>query len=142
MPTKSAADPLTRRVGTAGDEPLRRRKRSRRTRAWPLVVPSGVLVSVVFLLPILIVVWVSLHRMDYFEVGSFAGLDQYTELFQSSSFWQQLSVTLIFVFGSLAASVVAGFAIALLLQGTGRFRPFFRTALLLPWALSQATVAI
>jgi multiple sugar transport system permease protein len=142
MPTKSAADPLTRHEGGAGDEPLRPRKRSRRTRAWPLVAPSGVLVSMVFLVPVLIVVWVSLHRMDYFEIGSFAGLGQYTELFQDPTFWQQLAITLVYVFGSLAVSVVAGFAIALLLQGTGRFRAFFRTALLLPWALSQATVAI
>jgi multiple sugar transport system permease protein len=96
----------------------------------------------VFLVPVLIVVWVSLHRMDYFEIGSFAGLGQYTELLQDPTFWQQLTITLMYVFGSLAVSVVAGFAIALLLQGTGRFRAFFRAALLLPWALSQATVAI
>ena len=142
MPTKSAADPLARHEGGAGDEPLRPRKRSRWARAWPLVAPSVVLVSMVFLVPVLIVVWVSLHRMDYFEIDSFAGLGQYTELFQDSTFWQQLTITLVYVFGSLAVSVVAGFAFALLLQGTGRFRAFFRAALLLPWALSQATVAI
>ena len=142
MPTKSAADPLARHEGGAGDEPLRPRMRSRWARAWPLVAPSVVLVSLVFLVPILIVVWVSLHRMDYFEIGSFAGLGQYTELFRDSTFWQQLTITLVYVFGSLVVSVVAGFAIALLLQGTGRFRAFFRAALLLPWALSQATVAI
>jgi len=116
--------------------------RSRWARAWPLVAPSVVLVSLVFLVPVLIVVWVSLHRMDYFEIDSFAGLGQYTELFQDSTFWQQLTITLVYVFGSLAVSVVAGFAFALLLQGTGRFRAFFRAALLLPWALSQATVAL
>jgi multiple sugar transport system permease protein len=97
---------------------------------------------VVFLIPVLIVVWVSLHRMDYFEIGEFAGLGQYADLLRSASFWQQLRITLIYVFGTLAVSVVAGFVIALLLQGTGRFRAFFRAALLLPWALSQATVAI
>ena len=96
----------------------------------------------VFLIPVLIVLWVSLHRMDYFDVGEFAGPGQYTDLLKSSDFWRQLRVTLIFVFGTLAVSVVAGFMIAILLQGTGRFRTFFRTALLLPWALSQATVAI
>jgi multiple sugar transport system permease protein len=80
--------------------------------------------------------------MDYFEVGAFAGLGQYSDLLGSSAFWQQLSTTLIFVFASLAVSIVAGFVMALLLQSAGRFRPFFRAALLLPWALSQAVVAI
>ena len=64
------------------------------------------------------------------------------DLLNSSSFRQQLYITLIYVFGSLAVSIVAGFAIAYLLQSAGRFRPFFRAALLLPWALSQAVVAI
>ncbi|MFE4542249.1 carbohydrate ABC transporter permease [Arthrobacter sp. NPDC056727] len=108
----------------------------------PLLSPSVLLIAVVFLIPVLIVVWVSLHRMDYFEVGEFVGLGQYADLLQSPAFWQQLSVTLIYVFGTLAVSVVAGFTIAILLQGAGRFRTFFRAALLLPWALSQATVAI
>jgi multiple sugar transport system permease protein len=116
--------------------------RAGRTRAWPLILPSVVLMSLVFLVPVLIVVWVSLHQMDYFDIGSFAGLRQYTELFRSSAFRQQITVTLIYVFGSLALSLVVGFVIALLLQRSGRFRPFFRAALLLPWALSQAIVAI
>jgi multiple sugar transport system permease protein len=80
--------------------------------------------------------------MDYFELGPFAGLGQYTGLLSSSDFWEQLRITLIYVFASLIVSIVAGFTIALLLQSAGRLRPFFRAALLLPWALSQAVVAI
>lgn len=133
---------LARAKDGAGTGPWRRGKRAGRTRAWPLVVPSVVLLSVVFLVPILIVVWVSLHRMDYFKIRSFAGLSQFTDLLRSSTFRQQLTITLIYVFGSLALSLVVGFVIALLLQRAGRFRPFFRAALLLPWALSQAIVAI
>ena len=142
MPTRSKAEQLAQREGATAGKPPRPGEGAVRTRAWPLITPSIVLVSVVFLVPVLIVVWVSLHRMDYFEIGAFAGLGQYADLLKSPAFWRQLRVTLIYVFGSLALSVVAGFAIALLLQGAGRFRPFFRAALLLPWALSQATVAI
>lgn len=139
MPTKSKArDVLREEEGVGRESP----RRARRVRAWPLAAPSVVLVAIVFLIPILIVLWVSLHRMDYFEVGEFAGLGQYVDLLSSSSFRQQLYITLIYVFGSLAVSIVAGFAIAYLLQSAGRFRPFFRAALLLPWALSQAVVAI
>ena len=144
MPTRSEATAGARQSGVAQTQTPhhRRRQRQRRVRVAPLVAPSVLLIAVVFLIPVLIVLWVSLHRMDYFDVGEFAGLGQYTDLLNSSDFWRQLRVTLIFVFGTLAVSVVAGFTIAILLQGTGRFRTFFRTALLLPWALSQATVAI
>lgn len=142
MPTRSAAKARAPQVGGTRHEPSRPKKRLARPRVAPLVAPSILLIAVVFLIPVLIVVWVSLHRMDYFEVGEFAGLGQYADLLKSSAFWEQLKVTLIFVFGTLAVSVVAGFAIAILLQGTGRYRSFFRAALLLPWALSQATVAI
>ena len=142
MPTKSKAREPLREEGRAGSEIPRPSRRARRVRAWPLTAPSVVLVCVVFFVPILIVLWVSLHRMDYFEVGPFAGLGQYTGLLSSSDFWQQLRITLIYVFASLVVSIVAGFTIALLLQSAGRLRPFFRAALLLPWALSQAVVAI
>src|SRR5687768_9150450 len=134
MPTRSEAKPRARQEGGAQGNSSRRGKRLGRTRAAPLVAPSVLLIFVVFLIPVLIVVWVSLHRMDYFEIGEFAGIGQYADLLKSSAFWQQLRVTLIYVFGTLAVSVIAGFAIALLLQGTGRYRPFFRAALLLPWA--------
>jgi multiple sugar transport system permease protein len=144
MPTRSEAKSGARQIGDARPQTAHpgRRQRQRRVRVAPLVAPSVLLIAVVFLIPVLIVLWVSLHRMDYFDVGEFAGLGQYTDLLKSSDFWRQLRVTLIFVFGTLAVSVVAGFTIAILLQATGRFRTFFRTALLLPWALSQATVAI
>src|SRR5918997_5286766 len=143
MPTRFEADPRTRQEGGAQkQQPPPPRKRVGRTRAAPLVAPSVLLMTVVFLIPVLIVAWVSLQRMEFFEVDEFAGLGQYADLLKDPTFWQQLRVTLIFVFGTLAVSVVAGFAIAILLQGTGRFRSLFRAALLLPWALSQAVVAI
>jgi multiple sugar transport system permease protein len=143
MPTRSEAKPRTRQEGGAQkQQPPPPRRRVGRTRAAPLVAPSVLLMTVVFLIPILIVAWVSLHRMEFFELGEFAGLGQYAGLLQDPTFWQQLRVTLIYVFGTLAVSVVVGFTIAILLQGTGRFRTFFRAALLLPWALSQAVVAI
>src|SRR5215211_8082018 len=133
MPTRSEVKPRTRQEGGAQKQPPPPRKRVGRTRAAPLVAPSVLLMTVVFLVPVLIVAWVSLHRMDFFEVGEFAGLGQYADLLKDPTFWQQLRVTLIYVFGTLAVSVVAGFTIAILLQGTGRFRTFFRAAFLLPW---------
>ncbi|WP_461173299.1 sugar ABC transporter permease [Arthrobacter sp. Z1-9] len=80
--------------------------------------------------------------MEFFELGAFAGFDQYVRLVESPAFWQQLVTTLAYVFGSLALSIAGGLITALLLQRAGWLRNVFRPVLLLPWALSQATVAI
>jgi multiple sugar transport system permease protein len=107
-----------------------------------LVAPSLLLVGAIYFVPILIVVWVSLQRTDYFELDGFVGLENYEGLLRSSEFWTTMRHTIVYVFGTLAAVLVVGMAIALLLQWVGPLRGFFRTALLVPWTLSQATVAI
>src|SRR6185312_10948956 len=108
MPTSSAAKPRARLQGGARGKTRGAARRLGRTRVAPLVAPSALLMALVFLIPILIVLWVSVHRMDYFEVGEFAGLGQYADLLRSASFWMQLKVTLIYVFGTLALSIAAG----------------------------------
>jgi multiple sugar transport system permease protein len=64
-----------------------------------------------------------------------AGLDNFRRLFASSEFWQAVRVTLTFTVGSVAGTIILGFAAAMLMQGTFRGRGVVRSILLVPWVM-------
>ena len=64
-----------------------------------------------------------------------AGLDNFRRLFASSEFWQAVRVTLTFTVGSVAGTIVLGFAAAMLMQRSFRGRRVVRSILLIPWVM-------
>lgn len=64
-----------------------------------------------------------------------AALDNFRRLFASSEFWQAVRVTLTFTVGSVAGTIVLGFAAAMLMQRSFRGRRVVRSILLIPWVM-------
>ncbi len=109
--------------------------------AWPLVAPAGLVLVVVAAVPMLYVVWLSLHDRTVFRPPTFAGLGNYARLAADARFWNALGNTLYFTVVSVALELLLGLAIALLLARAGRLRAAAYGVMLLPWAVPTVVSA-
>lgn len=109
---------------------------------YALLAPSLFGVVAFLLLPILVVVWLSLHRWDLLGPIEYVGLDNWRSVLRDSTFGNSLLVTLLFVAIVVPAQTVLGLLAAALLArelpGTG----VFRTLYVLPWICAPLAIAV
>jgi len=70
------------------------------------------------------------------------GLQNYVDLLGDDLAIRALGNTVIFLVGSLALILILGLALALALNEPVRFRTFFRSTVVLPWALTAVVVGV
>ncbi len=112
--------------------------------AYLFVLPALFVMAAVAFFPLLYAFWLSLHDMDlrYPARGQpFIGLGNYVELAGFDRLHNALGVTTAFAFVSVAAELVLGLAIALIMNREFRGRGLVRAALLIPWALTTVVSA-
>jgi sn-glycerol 3-phosphate transport system permease protein len=121
-----------------------RRKQARALgEALLYLAPSLVLFSVFVFVPLGRGVYVSLfHTNPIGNPTTFAGLDQYAELFTSSSFRSSLAATALFVLYSVPASILLALLLAVLGNQRVRGIEAFRTFLSSTIAVSAAVGAL
>ncbi|MGH7118188.1 MAG: carbohydrate ABC transporter permease [Acetobacteraceae bacterium] len=129
------------RIGIETGEAVQRRPRAR-GRPIPLLwfAPALILLAGVILFPAAFVVWVSFQKTSYFRLRGFVGLANYIEVFTSGAFWDLVRISLLFLAGSLTASLLGGVIAALVFNATGRIGAVLRVLTLFPWTLSLAVV--
>lgn len=138
-------------------------KRSRR--AWLLVTPVLVALTVVIGYPVFQALWMSFQKdqgldeaTGMFVQGGNAGFTNYTHwLFQQcqsvsgvvpcptgtlgSQFWMAVGITLFFTVVTVSLEVLLGLAMAVVMGKTFRGRALLRAAVLIPWAIPTAVTA-
>ena len=109
---------------------------------YALLAPSLFGVVCFLLLPMLVVVWLSLHRWDLLGPIRYVGLENWRSVLTDSGFGNSLLVTLVFIAIVVPAQIVLGLAAASLLArglpGSGAFRTLY----VLPWVCSPLAVAV
>ncbi len=111
--------------------------------AWLLVGPSVAIVFAVLLYPLVNSLWVSLLHVDaYSNRSTFVGLDNYAAVLADPLFGVSLRNTLYFAVISILGISVLGLAMALVLNEPSRLQGPARTALIIPWSLSQVVAGI
>lgn len=109
---------------------------------YALLAPSLFGVVAFLLLPMLVVLWLSLHRWDLLGPMKFVGLSNWRSVLGDSSFGTSLVATLLFTVLVVPVQTLLGlFAAALLardLPGSG----FLRTLYVLPWICSPLAIAV
>lgn len=105
--------------------------------AIALMLPAAIVVFGVVLYPAARTFVVSLFDVDSPMAGSypFVGLQNYTRVFQDSAFYPVLGHTLYFTLLSTGLELALGIAVALLLNAPLKGRWFWRSIVVLPWAL-------
>lgn len=101
-------------------------------RAWLLLTPGLVLLSIFVLAPIADGLWLSLHEFDGLVVGRWLGLSQYRAVLIDPDFQQALRHTLVFAIIVVIGKNTFGLALALLVSVPLRGARFARTLLFLP----------
>ena len=109
---------------------------------YALLAPSLFGVVCFLLLPMLVVVWLSLHRWDLLSPIRYVGLENWRSVLTDSAFGNSLLVTLVFIAIVVPAQIMLGLAAASLLArglpGSGAFRTLY----VLPWVCSPLAVAV
>ena len=109
-----------------------------------LLVPSLLLLVVVFVGPLFRYAWLSFHA-DSVITGLIAvpnGGANWLRLIQDQRYWQDLFQTLRFAGVSVGLELVLALLIALLLDQRWRGRDVVRTLALIPWALPTTVMAL
>lgn len=99
-----------------------------------LVLPTVIVILAVAGYPILNSFWLSLLDNPLSPSARFAGLQNFIQLFQSSTFIASIGSTFIFTIISVTLETVLGLGVALLINGTFPGRGLVRAAILIPWA--------
>lgn len=71
----------------------------------------------------------------------FVGFDNYVKIFQDPIYWKSLTNTIIYTVGCIAAKLSLGLLWAVLLNRCFKGKAFFRTVLLIPWAIPGMVAA-
>src|SRR5262249_3583975 len=101
-----------------------------------MVAPALLAVGIFSLLPTLYGMVVSVYRVEFVQLLSFVGVDNYTEVLSDPKFWNSVRVSFTFTLASMVLSVSIGLPLALIANQAVRFRSTFRTIALLPWVTS------
>jgi sn-glycerol 3-phosphate transport system permease protein len=107
------------------------------------IAPSLLLFAVFLFFPLGKAVYLSLHLTDpRGRIAAFVGLDNFTQLFRSDTFWNSLYVTLKFTILTVPTGLIAGIALAALTHSKLRGMRMFQFIFSMPVALSVSTTSI
>jgi len=129
-----------------GESMIRNLMSGVKKKAFPylLIAPMLIVLSFVMIFPILRNVWMSFF--DWYlarpNQHPFIGLENYIKLFADKVFIKSLKVTGIYILVTVPARFIFGLGIALLLNQKIRFRGFFRSLIIIPWAVPEVIACL
>ncbi len=109
---------------------------------YALLAPSLFGVLAFLLLPMLVVVWLSLHRWDLLGPSSYVGLDNWRSVLADPVFGNSLLVTVAFIALVVPTQMALGLAAATLLARELPGSGAFRTIYVLPWVCAPLAIAV
>jgi len=111
---------------------------------WLLCAPAITAMFFVTAFPIGYALWLSLFRYDlrFPKQHAFIGLANYASILRSDVWWQALTNTLIITTCSVAAELILGMLLALLMHKAIFGRRLLRTATLIPYGIITVIAAL
>jgi arabinogalactan oligomer/maltooligosaccharide transport system permease protein len=118
----------------------------RAPRSFPylLLLPAMAAMLLVVLFPLIYNFYLAFRNMSlyHFTDHSFVGLEQFREIFSQPVFYVLFGKSLLWTVLNVSLHVAIGLFLAVLLAGPVRGRAFYRTLLILPWAMPQYISAL
>ena len=100
-----------------------------------LAGPSVLVMASLLLLPLYQTIKWSLQKVDYGSPGDFVGLDNYRQAFSDPRLADAAVFTVTLTLLVTAVLLVAGYALAVLVNGLGRAKPYVLGLLLVPYVI-------
>ncbi|MDI3314508.1 MAG: sugar ABC transporter permease [Mycobacterium sp.] len=109
---------------------------------YALLAPSLFGMVTFLLLPVLVVIWLSLHRWDLLGPIEYVGLDNWRSVLTDPAFGNSLAVTAVFVVMVVPAQTALGLLAASMLARRLPGSALFRTLYVLPWICAPLAIAV
>jgi multiple sugar transport system permease protein len=109
---------------------------------WPFVVPAGLVVAAVIVLPWAFTLIMSVHEWKVGSDPSFVGADNYVRLFTDSRFGWAVARTLYFTAAAVLFPMVIGVAAAVVFARSFPLRGLARTIFILPMMATPVAVGL
>ncbi|MEN3038757.1 MAG: sugar ABC transporter permease [Candidatus Kryptonium sp.] len=109
------------------------------------LLPALIIMFGVIVYPFLYNIVLSFSNMSlrHFRDWKIIGFKQYVKVFSENTFYVVFLKTLVWTFVNVTFHVVIGVLLALILNRKSiKFKPIFRTLLILPWAIPQVITAL
>ena len=108
------------------------------------VAPAVIVMALVILYPFIYNVIISFSNMNltHFKDASWIGLRNYGNVILDSQFWYFFFKTVLWTVLNLVLHVGIGLMLALIINEDIKAKSFFRTVLILPWAVPQYITAL
>ena len=106
-----------------------------------LMVPIAAVIFGITGIPFIRALYLSFTNKVVGVPERFIGFDNYLALFGDKIYWKSLYNTIIYTVGCITAKLALGLLLAVILNQKFRGKAFFRTALLIPWALPGMVAA-
>ncbi|MHA3704526.1 carbohydrate ABC transporter permease [Jatrophihabitans sp. YIM 134969] len=124
-----------------------RHNRSLRGRASTLAAmtflgPNLVMVLVFLIIPLGWAFVLSFQKVESLGPSLYAGVNNYVDLFQDSTFYRTLFNTVVFTLGTVPVGMAIGLGIAVLLNGVLPGRVLFRSIIFLPLVISGVSTGL
>ncbi len=142
---RAGARPPTGLAHPAADVRPNRRPLGRVLVPFLLFLPAGLLLVLLNLLTSIFGVYLSVLDWNWLNVAErmkFVGLSHYAAVLNDPLFWTAFRNTAVWTLGVVPGAFVVGLYFALLLNEEIRGKAFFRTAMLMPWAMPLVVVAV
>lgn len=107
-----------------------------------LMIPIVIVIFIITGLPFLRALYWSFTDKVIGSKEHFIFLDNYVKLFSDTVYWKSLRNTSVYTLGCVAVKLLVGLLWAVLLNQSFKGKAFFRTALLIPWALPGMVAAM
>jgi len=107
------------------------------------ILPALLIISFVFVFPVIKNVQLSTLDAKFIETSKFIGLQNYFQVVKDYYFWHALIILLIYTIVYTVGVFVVGFITALLLdKSTARYKSIFRTFFILPYAIPDVVTGM
>ncbi|EGN36558.1 hypothetical protein HMPREF0988_02001, partial [Lachnospiraceae bacterium 1_4_56FAA] len=106
------------------------------------MIPVVIVVFIIMGLPFIRAIYWSFTDKVIGAEANFIGFDNYIKLFSDKIYWKSLTNTLVYTVVCIVAKLLIGLLWAVLLNQNFKGKGFFRTALLIPWALPGMVAAM
>ncbi|MGC8949573.1 MAG: carbohydrate ABC transporter permease [Thermoprotei archaeon] len=98
-------------------------------------LPGTIYVVLLVAFPLGLLFWLSFVRFDFINPIVFVGIENYVRVYQDRIFLLALKNTVIYATGVTIITMLAGILMAAAVSRIKRFSTFFRTLIILPWAV-------
>jgi multiple sugar transport system permease protein len=109
---------------------------------WPFVVPAGLVVAAVIILPWIFTLIMSVHEWKVGSDPSFVGVDNYARLFRDERFLWGMVRTAYFTTAATLAPMILGVAAAVTFSRSFPLRGLARTIFIMPMMATPVAVAL